>query len=65
MTYFTHDRSSGLEVDKDVEFRIDGKHLIVKTPKGQEVKMRLCQLTGYWIKCGSSAFSRGVGAPGS
>jgi len=63
MTYFSHDRSSELEAGKDVEFRIDGKHLIVKTPKGQEVKMRLCQPVGNWIKCGSSAFSRGVGTP--
>lgn len=65
MTYFIHDRSSELEVGKDVEFRIDGKHLIVKTFKGQQVKMRLCQQAGYWIKCGGSAFSHGAGAPGS
>lgn len=58
MTYFGHDRSKELEEGKDIQYRIDGKHLLVKSPKGEEIKMRLCQQQGNWVKCGNMAVSR-------
>lgn len=58
MTYFGHDRSKELEAGKDIQYRIDGKNLFVKSSKGEEIKMRLCQQEGNWVKCGNMAVSR-------
>ena len=45
MNYFQHDQSQNLVAGKDVEFRIDGKNLIVKLPDGKEIKAGLCRRT--------------------
>jgi hypothetical protein len=58
MTYFGHDRSKDMDAGKDIQYRIDGKHLFVKSSNGEEIKMRLCQQEGNWVKCGSFAASR-------
>ena len=58
MTYFSHDRSKEFEEGKDIQYRIDGKHLIVRSPQGEEIKMRLCQQAGNWVRCGNMAVSR-------
>jgi hypothetical protein len=54
LNYFQHDRSKEMNTGEEVDFRIDGKHLIVKTPKGEEIKMRLCGQKGNCVKCGSA-----------
>jgi len=60
LNYFQHDRSKAVTEGEDVEYRIDGKHLIVKTPNDEEIKMRLCDQKGNCVKCGSAVFC-GVG----
>ena len=55
LNYFQHDRSKEVTEGEEVDFRIDGKHLIVKTPNGEEIKMRLCEQKGNCVKCGSMA----------
>lgn len=52
LNYFQHDRSNEMEQGKDIDFRIDGKHLIVKTLNGDEIKMRLCEQVSGCVKCG-------------
>ena len=52
LNYFQHDHSKELEEGKDIDYRIEGKHLIVKTPKGDEIKMRLCKEAGNCVQCG-------------
>lgn len=60
LNYFQHDRSKAMTKGEAVEYRIDGKHLIVKTPNDEEIKMRLCDQKGDCVKCGSAVFC-GVG----
>jgi hypothetical protein len=60
LNFFQHDRSQAMIKGEAVEYRIDGKHLIVKTPNNEEIKMRLCDQKGNCVKCGSAVFC-GVG----
>ena len=60
LNYFQHDRSKPMTKGEAVEYRIDGKHLIVKTPNDEEIKMRLCDRKRNCVKCGSAVFC-GVG----
>lgn len=60
LNYFQHDRSKAMTKGEAVEYRIDGKHLIVKTPNDEEIKTRLCDQKGNCVKCGSAVFC-GVG----
>jgi hypothetical protein len=56
LNYFQHDRSKAMTKGEAVEYHIDGKHLIVKTPNDEEIKMRLCDQKGNCVKCGSAVF---------
>ena len=56
LNYFQHDRSKAMTKGEAVEYRIDGKHLIVKTPNDEEIKMRLCDQKANCVKCGSAVF---------
>lgn len=60
LNYFQHDRSKAMTKGEAVEYRIDGKHLIVKTPNDEEIKTRLCDQKGNCVRCGSAVFC-GVG----
>jgi hypothetical protein len=60
LNYFQHDRSKAMTKGEAVEYRIDGKHLMLKTPNDEESKMRLCDQKGNCVKCGSAVFC-GVG----
>jgi len=53
LNYFQHDRSKEVSEGAEVNFRIDGKHLILKTPNGEEIKMRLCEQKGNCVRCGN------------
>jgi hypothetical protein len=56
VTYFGH-VNKNLAAGSDVEFRIAGKHVFVKTPDGKEIKARLCDRVGDGVRCGDVAFS--------
>ncbi|HXM34625.1 MAG TPA: hypothetical protein VN920_05525 [Pyrinomonadaceae bacterium] len=53
---FGHDRSERLKPDSDIQFRISGKNLFLKTPENKEIKGRLCEKVKIGdspaIKCG-------------
>ena len=51
---FRHDRSDLLKPDTDVQYRISGKSLFVKTPDSKEIKGRLCERVKLVAKFGSS-----------
>ncbi|HVO56768.1 MAG TPA: hypothetical protein VMT51_03630 [Dongiaceae bacterium] len=53
LTYLQHDHRKDLEVGKPVQYRLDGKNMIVKTSKGDEIKTRLCARQENCVKCGS------------
>jgi hypothetical protein len=55
VTYFGH-VNKNLVAGNDVEFRISGKHVFVKTPDGKEIKARLCDRIGDGVRCGNVAF---------
>jgi hypothetical protein len=58
---FGHDRSNQLKPDSDIQYRISGKNLFVKTQDSKEIKGRLCEKLKYQgfpgIKCGDSIMS--------
>jgi hypothetical protein len=60
---FGHDRSDLLKPDTDVQYRISGKTLFVRTPDGKEVKGRLCEKGTFHgfpgMKCGGDIFGGG------
>ena len=56
LTYFNHDRSNELAAGKDVEYRIAGGKLFVKTPNGKEIKAGLCKRIGNCDRCGKAAY---------
>jgi hypothetical protein len=56
VTYFGHVNKS-LLAGSDIEFRLSGKHLFLKTPDGKEIKARLCDRAGEAVRCGNVAFS--------
>jgi hypothetical protein len=56
VTYFGH-VNKDLTAGSDVQFRIAGKHVFVKTPDGKEIKARLCDRVGDGVRCGDIAFS--------
>jgi hypothetical protein len=56
ITYFSHDQSKDLVAGKDVEYRIAGGHLFVKTASGKEIKTRLCKKVGESTVCGQVTF---------
>jgi len=68
-----HDQSDSLRPDTDVQYRISGKSLFLKTSDSKEIKGNLCQqvrLRGVpWVKCGglmvsnTEADSQGKQAP--
>ena len=65
VTYFGH-VNKNLVAGNDVEFRISGKYVFVKTPDGKEIKARLCDRIGDAARCGDVAFSPAFPAgPGS
>lgn len=53
---FGHDRSNQLKPDTDVQYRISGKNLFVKTQDSKEIKGRLCEMVNIrgsaGMKCG-------------
>jgi hypothetical protein len=53
---FGHDRSNQLKPESDIQYRISGKSLFVKTQDTKEIKARLCekvQIEGSAaVKCG-------------
>jgi hypothetical protein len=65
VTYFGH-VNKNLVAGNDIEFRISGNHVFVKTPDGKEIKARLCERIGDAVRCGDVAFSPAFPAgPGS
>ena len=53
---FGHDRSKQLKADTDIQYRISGKNLFVKTQDSKEIKARLCKKVQFGgspgVKCG-------------
>jgi hypothetical protein len=53
---FGHDRSKQLKADTDIQYRISGKDLFVKTQDSKAIKARLCKRvqigTSPGVKCG-------------
>jgi hypothetical protein len=53
---FGHDRSKQLKADTDIQYRISGKDLFVKTQDSKDIKARLCKRvqigTSPGVKCG-------------
>jgi hypothetical protein len=56
LTYFNRDRSKDLSAGKDIEYRIEGHNLFVRTSKGEEIKAHLCQKWNNCAKCGGATF---------
>jgi hypothetical protein len=56
VTYFGH-VNKDLTAGSDVQFRIAGKHVFVKTKDGKEIRARLCDRLGDGVRCGNVAFS--------
>jgi len=54
---FGHDRSNLLKADSDVQYRVSGKDLYVKTSDNKEIKARVCTKITYrafpGVQCGS------------
>jgi hypothetical protein len=57
ITIFGHDYAKELKNDTDIPFRIDGKHLYLKSPEGHEMKALLCQVSGNSTRCGVDVFT--------
>jgi hypothetical protein len=57
---FGHDRSRLLKSDSDIQYRISGKSLFVKTEGSEEIKGRLCEKftrgETSGVKCGGALF---------
>jgi hypothetical protein len=53
---FGHDRSNQLKSDSDIQYRISGKNLFLKTQDTKEIKGRLCEKVNIGgspgLKCG-------------
>jgi hypothetical protein len=53
---FGHDRSDHLKDDSDIQYRISGKNLFVKTQDNKDIKARLCKKVKIAdspaVKCG-------------
>jgi hypothetical protein len=56
VTYFGHVNKT-LAAGTDVQFRISGKNVFVKTSDGKEIKARLCDRVGEAARCGDVAFA--------
>ncbi len=54
MTYFEHDHAKQLKAGDAIQYKVDNKHLYLKTKERAEIKARLCKERGNCVVCGSS-----------